>query len=109
MYRRLRKKQNGTGAAPPLLSFRAGRHVGMRVKVLSSIDTLSREISRRHEACTISEWDFSTSLRSGRNDRDGGLPTVIHSKYGHSKKRGNEVPRFFDVPISSRRRGGGGK
>lgn len=45
----------------------------------------------------ISEWDFSTSLRSGRNDRDGGLPTVIHSKYGHSKKRGNEVPRFFDV------------
>lgn len=76
---------------------------------LCPIDTLSREISRRHEACTISEWDFSTSLRSGRNDRDGGLPTVIHSKYGHSKKRGNEVPRFFDVPISSRRRGGGGK
>ena len=33
---------------PALLSFRAGLHIGMRVKVLSSIDTLSREISHRH-------------------------------------------------------------
>ena len=35
-------------------------------------DTLSREISHRNAARTIREGDFSTPLRFGRNDGDGG-------------------------------------
>ena len=34
-----------------------------------SIETQSREISGRNASYTIEAWDFSTSLRCGRNDR----------------------------------------
>ena len=40
-------------------------------------DTLSREISRRNAVRTISGGDFSTPLRFGRNDEDGGSVFVI--------------------------------
>ena len=37
-----------------------------------SHDALSREISHRNAARTIRGGDFSTPLRFGRNDEDGG-------------------------------------
>ena len=42
-----------------------------------SHDTLSREISRCNAARTIRGGDFSTPLRFGRNDGDGGSVFVI--------------------------------
>ena len=40
-------------------------------------DTLSREISHRNATRTIRGGDFSTPLRFGRNDVDGGSVFVI--------------------------------
>ena len=42
-----------------------------------SDDTLSREISHRNAARTIRGGDFSTPLRSGRNDGGAGWRFVI--------------------------------
>ena len=52
------------------MSFRAELHAGMAGKGFGLIETLSREISGRHAAYTIEKGDFSTPLRSGRNDRE---------------------------------------
>ena len=57
---------------PP--SSRAGRRGDKEKMCFSSIETLSREISRHSAARTIEGWDFSTSLRCGRNDDKGGSP-----------------------------------
>ena len=54
---------------PAAMSFRAELHAGMGSKGFRLIETLSREISGRHGAHTIEKGDFSTPLRSGRNDR----------------------------------------
>ena len=51
------------------MSFRAELHAGMGSKGFRLIETLSREISGRYGAHTIEKGDFSTPLRSGRNDR----------------------------------------
>ena len=40
-------------------------------------DALSREISHRNAARTIRGGDFSTPLRFGRNDEDGGGPAFF--------------------------------
>ena len=47
---------------PAAASSRAERRVGMRLKVLYSFETLSREISRRHGACTMEEGDLLAPL-----------------------------------------------
>ena len=47
-----------------------------------SHDTLSREISRRNAARTIRGGDFSTPLRFGRNDGDGGGFFIICAREG---------------------------
>lgn len=51
------------------MSFRAELHAGMGIKGFRLIETLSRKISGRYGAHTIEKGDFSTPLRSGRNDR----------------------------------------
>ena len=51
---------------PP--SSRAGRRGDKEKMCFSSIETLSREISHHSAARTIEGWDFTTSLRCGRND-----------------------------------------
>ena len=51
---------------PP--SSRAGRRGDKEEMCFSAIETLSREISRHSAARNIEGWDFSTSLRCGRND-----------------------------------------
>ena len=56
------------------MSFRAELHAGMAGKGFRLIETLSREISGRHAAYTIEKGDFSTPLRSGRNDRGDNCP-----------------------------------
>ena len=53
---------------PAAMSFRAELPAGMGGKGFGLIETLSREISRRHAAFAIENGDFSTPLRSGRND-----------------------------------------
>ena len=60
-----------TVCCPQSSSSRAGELAGMVVKILGSIETLSREISCHHGACHTSELDFSTPLRFGRNDGGG--------------------------------------
>ena len=45
-------------------------HVVMDDNAFYSIEALSPEISRRHAACAIRAWDFSTPLRCGRNDSE---------------------------------------
>ena len=60
------------------LSSRAELHVDMKEKVPGSIEAQSREISRHNAVYAIREGDFSTPLRSGRNDIEaGGLFVLI--------------------------------
>jgi hypothetical protein len=50
----------------------------MKEKVPGSIEAQSREISRHNAVYAIREGDFSTPLRSGRNDIEaGGLFVLI--------------------------------
>ena len=65
---------------PP--SSRAGRRGDVKEMCFSAIETLSREISRHSAARTIEDWDFSTSLRCGRNDDKGGRRIVISEDTG---------------------------
>ena len=57
---------------PASIVISSGGCAGMGVDANRSDDTLSLKISCRNAARTIRGGDFSTPLRSGRNDGDGG-------------------------------------